>query len=342
MRMKQLAVLLAICIDQNLPVLITGAPGIGKSDAVTAAAAAAHADLIISHPVVADPTDVKGLPWPNKDTETATFLPYGDLAKALSATKRTVWFIDDLGQATPAVQAAFMQLFLARQVNGHKLPDHIVFMAATNRRTDRASVQGIIEPVKSRFATIVELEASINDWSEWAISRNLPPEPIAFLRFRPELLHDFKATADMTNSPCPRTWAYVGRLMAAQLPATLEFEVYKGAVGEGAATELMSFIKTYRDLPNLDQILVNPDGAVIPSEPSALFAVATGLATKANVHTADRVFRYAERMMDAGHGEHGVLLVRDALKRDDTIQHTAGYLRLAVGPVGQAIAGIAA
>src|SRR5271156_851581 len=158
---KQLSAFLSRAIPARLPILITGAPGIGKSDIVAAAAVDAKADLILSHPAVADPTDAKGLPWPGKNGTEATFLPFGELAQAIKAKNPTVWFLDDLGQASPAVQASFMQLLLARRVNGHVLPDCVTFVAATNRRADRAGVSGILEPVKSRFATIVELVATI-------------------------------------------------------------------------------------------------------------------------------------------------------------------------------------
>jgi MoxR-like ATPase len=109
-------------LGARIPVLLTGAPGVGKSSIVEQAASAAGFDIILSHPAVADPTDAKGLPWPGQDGRTATFLPFGDLAQALNAQKPTVWFLDDLGQASPAVQASYMQLLLARRVNGHKLP----------------------------------------------------------------------------------------------------------------------------------------------------------------------------------------------------------------------------
>ena len=165
---KQLTALLAAMIPARLPLLITGAPGVGKSDIIAQATAQSQADLLISHPAVADPTDAKGLPWPKAGENEATFLPFGELASAIKATKPTVWLLDDLGQATPAVQASFMQLILARRVNGHILPDHVTFVAATNRRSDRAGVAGILEPVKSRFACIVELEPTIDDWSQWA------------------------------------------------------------------------------------------------------------------------------------------------------------------------------
>jgi len=173
---KQLKELLGATFTARESVLITGAPGIGKSQIVEQAAKDAGADLILSHPAVADPTDFKGLPWPDKDAASASFLPFGDFHRALSATVPTVWFLDDLGQASPSVQAAAMQLLLARRVNGHVLPDCITFVAATNRRTDRAGVSGILEPVKSRFVTIVELEATLEDWCSWAIDNNVPPK----------------------------------------------------------------------------------------------------------------------------------------------------------------------
>src|SRR5262245_29849624 len=122
---KQLTSLLASTIPSKLPILITGAPGVGKSDIVDSAAASAGADLIISHPVVSDPTDAKGLPWVANDKKSATFLPFGEMKRALDADNLTVWFLDDLGQASPAVQASFMQLILARRINGHQLPEHI-------------------------------------------------------------------------------------------------------------------------------------------------------------------------------------------------------------------------
>src|SRR5262245_47390194 len=110
MRPSELHDLLVATIPHRAPVLITGAPGIGKTDIVTAAAEASGASLIVSHPVVSDPTDAKGLPWPSADKQSATFLPFGDLARAVAATQPTVWFLDDLGQAPPSVQASFMQL----------------------------------------------------------------------------------------------------------------------------------------------------------------------------------------------------------------------------------------
>ncbi len=337
---KQLSELLAAMIPARLPLLITGAPGVGKSDIIAQATAQAGADLLISHPAVADPTDAKGLPWPKAGGEEATFLPFGELAQAINASRPTVWLLDDLGQATPAVQASFMQLILARRVNGHVLPDYVTFVAATNRRTDRAGVSGILEPVKSRFATIVELEPTIDDWCKWAYAHNVTPTLIAFLRFRPDLLCNFQASADLTNSPVPRTWSHLAKLEALSLSPLVESSAMAGAVGEGASLEYLAFRSMAKSLVNLDAILLNPSGATIPTKPNELYATCVGLAARANDTNFSRIATYATRLaVEADRGEFSALLVRDSVRRDEKIQYTDSFVRLMAGPVGQLISG---
>ena len=337
---KQLDELLRKMIIARLPLLITGKPGVGKTDNVEYVTASIGHDMIVEHPAVDDPTDFKGFPWPKTNGTEATFIPFGNLSAAINATRPTIWFFDDLGQASPAVQAACMQLFLARRVNGHILPDCITFVAATNRRIDRAGVAGILEPVKSRFVTIVEYQPTIDDWSTWAYAHSVSPMLIAFLRFRPELLCNFQPTADLTNSPLPRTWSNVAKLEALSLSAEVESIAFSGAVGEGAALEYLSFRSMYRSLVNLDAILLNPDTAKIPDKPSELYAVSVGLAARANDTNFNRIATYATRLYtEENHGEFAVLLIRDAIRRDEKIQYTDSFVRLNSGPIGQLISG---
>lgn len=337
MKPSELLTFLASAIAARLPVLITGAPGIGKSDIVAQAADKGGADLILSHPAVADPTDAKGLPWVVNGQ--ATFLPFGELHRALNAAKPTVWFLDDLGQASPAVQASYMQLLLARRVNGHVLSDHVTFVAATNRRTDRAGVAGILEPVKSRFGSIVELTPDINEWCRWAIDNNMPAEIIAYLRFQPDNLCKFTASADLTNSPVPRTWSHVGKILRLGLPSHVEYAAIAGAIGEGAATEFTSFLRLYAELPNVDQILIDPTTARVPSNPGVLYALSGALAHRTTVQNFGRVAQYITRMLDEGHGEFSVLALRDAQQRQPGITQTQAYVRLVTGELGTLING---
>lgn len=326
MRAKQLKEAVKFAIQNKYPILIKGAPGIGKSDIVTQACQETNTELIISHPVVSDPTDFKGLPFPNKEGTAAKFLPFGDLLRLIAADKPTVFFLDDLGQASASVQAAAMQLLLARRINGHKISEHVIFLAATNRRQDRAGVQGILEPVKSRFASILELEVNVDDWVDWAIEHGMPVELIAFIRFRQDLLHNFKPTGDIVNTPNPRTIAYVGMMMKAGLTKDTEYEMISGAAGEGFASEFLGFLKVYRDLPDIDKLIADPANANVPDEPSTLFAVCGALSSKANKKNFGNIIKYTDRLP----GEFQVLLIKDSIKRNKSLSNTKEFSAWAI------------
>lgn len=336
MSISELSIFLAAAIRDREPVLIQGPPGVGKSDAVDQAAKRAGADMILSHPAVSDPTDAKGLPWVIDGA--ATFLPFGELHRAIHATKPTVWFLDDLGQASPAVQSSYMQLLLARCVNEHVISDQITFIAATNRRIDRAGVSGILEPVKSRFVSIVELAPDVDSWCSWALDHDVPPELIAFLRFKPDLLCAFVASNDLTNSPVPRTWSHAAKILKMGLPPSVLHKALAGAIGDGAATELLAFLRLYAQLPSIDQILLTPSTAPIPTAPASLYAVASALAYRATKTNFDRIAQYATRLMD-GHAEFAALCIRDCVRRQPDVTQTTAYVRLAVGDFGQLVSG---
>jgi ATPase family associated with various cellular activities (AAA) len=334
---RQLQVLLAQSIPAKFPVLIKGAPGVGKTDCVTQASLAANADITIMHPVVKDPTDFKGMPWVTAGN--ASFLPFGDLKKLIHATNLTICFLDDLGQATNAVQAAAMQLILGREIDGHRVSDQVVFIAATNRREDRAGVLGLLEPVKSRFVTIVELIPDLNDWCRWAVQESVAPEVIAFLRFRPDLFSDFRPTADLSNTPSPRTWHHVSKLLSLSLPSDLQRSCIQGAVGEGAGLEFFAFLDVWSQMVSPDLILTAPDTAPIPTELSALCAVSTAIATRVQPSSMTRYCRYLERLCAADHEEYAALSMKAAVTRDPKLTSTPGYVTAMSGRIGQLMVG---
>jgi MoxR-like ATPase len=311
--------LLITAIRSNRRVLIKGKPGIGKSDIVAQATAECGADIVLEHPSISDPTDYKGMPALTAGGAEAHFLPFGNLSRLCRATKPTVCFLDDIGQAAPAVQAALMQLVLARAVNGTRISDSVVFLGATNDTAHLAGVSGMIEPLKSRWDSIVELEVSIDDWSNWALDNAVPAELLAFLRFRPALLSDFKPTKELRNSPSPRGWASVGRWMDS---GVRDLEVFAGAVGEGAAVEFISFLDMYASLPSLDAILLDPANAEVPTKPGALFAVASGLARKATSSTLERVTTYTARLPK----EFDVMCIRDAVRMTKGIAQCPAFV----------------
>lgn len=275
MKIRTLTRFLKWSLKNKENVLIKGAPGIGKTDIVHKVCKKLGYNLIIFTPVIDSPIDYKGLGAIVNGR--AVFLPYGNLEQLIDAKKPTVAFFDDLGQAPAAVQSAVMQLIWGGSekrgsLNGKVISDHVRFVAATNRREDKANVNGILEPVKSRFTSIVELEVDANDWIKWAEKKKMPKQLIHYIQWRPEMLFKFKATKDIENTPSPRTVAAVGRIINKKLPKEMLFEAVKGAAGHSFATEFTGFLRVYKELPTIKEILNNPSGCKIPDQIEAKFA----------------------------------------------------------------------
>lgn len=337
---RQLAEFLPPYFAARKTVLIKGKPGIGKTDVVTQSAKVANSDIIISHPVVEDPTNAKGMPWMNGGDDVARFIPFDQLAQVLRATSPTVWFLDDFGQASPAVQASYMQWLLARRLGEHTLPDCVTICAATNSRSDNAAVSGMLSPVKSRF-TIVELTADVESWGDWAVKHldeTTAANMLAFFRRRPELLLSNTVSRDIENEPSPRNWSELltGPALAFQDDA-LRLAGIQGRVGEAAATELVAFLKMMGRGIDPAVVLKKPDTAPIPNELDVLYALCVALEKKAGVTTADAIFRYVERLHAAGKGDVAAMLANNSFNNDKAIMGTAAFTRFSSSEVGTII-----
>jgi hypothetical protein len=196
-------------------------------------------------------------------------------------------------------------------------------IAAGNRDADRAHTTRMPTPLRNRFVHL-DFEVDAQEWSEWAIGAGIQPEAIAFIRFRPQLLNAFDR--DANAFPSPRSREFVSRILDSGLDASVEHEMFAGTVGTGAATEFSGFLGMFRELPNIDDILLNPSGERVPDSPAAQYAVASALAHRGCDTNFDRICQYIDRMPT----EFRILSVRDATLRDQKIKYTAGYTKWAI------------
>ena len=318
MKPSQATHALNIALTARRPAFIWGAPGIGKSAVVAQLAAARKVEMRDIRLSMLDPVDLKGFPTVNKAKTQMTWLP----ADFLPTEGEGILFLDEMNGAAQAVQAPAYQLVLDRRLGDYVLPDGWDIVAAGNRTTDRSVAHAMPAALANRFVHI-DMEADLDDWCKWALDNDIAPELVAFMRFRPALLHDFKPSGDIRTFPSPRSWEFVNDIRKTNPPRDLEHELVKGCVGEGAAVEFSGFIRVIADLPSTDEILLSPDTAQMPTTPAALYALTVSLSRKTTAANFDQLMTYVERMGV----DFQVVYVKDALASCKAITNTKRYLK---------------
>ena len=312
---------LKTCLEANLPVFTYGRSGIGKSYMYADIAAEAGLDSAVDIRLsIFDPSDLKGLPVPDVAAGFVRWLR--DQLLPTDPDAKVLIVLDELNSADKMVMGMAYQLVLDRKLGDYELPKGCRIVAAGNRVADRGVVNQIPAPLRNRFVQ-VELVPSVDDWAAWASKNDVSPEVIAFQRWKQDQLHDFEP--DMTAFPSPRAITMASTVLKQKPSLDLELPLLEGCCGRGWALEFVGFLRTWRQLPDLDNIIANPETADVPTEPSTLYAVAGALAAKADHGNFTNICKYARRM---GY-EFATLLGLDALARDKSLQSNQEWLGVA-------------
>lgn len=299
-------------------VAIEGAPGGGKTTVVHQVAKALKVPVIERHMPTMLVEDF-GVLYPTADSATLEYkIPSWFPAEGTDHPDKGILLFDDRNQASPDLQKVLANICQARNLHGHPLKKGWMVISTGNRQSDRAGANRVLSHLRNR-ETVVEFETNLDDWCEWAMANKIKPELVAFIRFRPNLLHDFDPQRDA--NPTPRSWAEGVSALMGVVPAEAEFEVFKGAVGEGAASEFMGFLRVYRDLPDIDKLLEAPSKASVPTDPTVLYAISAALANRTTVDNIEAVLEYMGRLP----AEFGVLAVTMALRTVPKIQGTKAF-----------------
>ena len=301
--------------------LIESSPGTGKTQIMEQAANELGIAFRIIHAPLMQPEDY-GFPVISANRDNVDFVVAKSkfpLVGDASCPDQGILGIDELSQGDNSSQKILANLMQAREIHGHKIKPGWMIVATGNRTVDRYGANRILGHLGNRL-TRVSLDVSLDDWTTWALDNGVAMEVIAFVRFRPELLNAYDPHADI--NPTPRAWAEGVSAQLGLVDSESEFEMFKGDVGEGAASEFCGFLRIWRKLPSPDAILMNPKGADVPEESATLYALCGALAHRVTPDNFGRIMEYVNRLP----GEFSVLFVRDSLRRCPGIKVTKDFI----------------
>ncbi len=326
---QQLSDAYCTIIEKNLPlktmpsVMLWGAPGIGKSQAIRQIAGTISrrtgkiARVTDVRLLLFNPIDLRGIPTANTDKTLAVWLKPQIFQMDADDSIVNILFLDEISAAPQSVQAAAYQITLDRVIGEHRLPENCIVIAAGNRVTDKSVAYKMPKALANRMLHL-EVDDNFTSWKHWAIGSGIHPKVIGYLSFRRSALMGFEADSDDLAFATPRSWEMVSNLLNHVCDdVDAMFSLIAGIIGTAAAVEFRTWAKVYRELPDLAEIF---DGRMpeLPRSTDALYALVSSMTTYAREHRHElsriaNSIRYAEKMPP----DFSVVLMKDYLHLED-------------------------
>lgn len=272
---KKIKKLIKICLDQNMSVLLTGHPGVGKSAMAKELAEEYQLPLVDIRLSSIDPSELAGVRIPDKESGLLKVFPPEWVPK-----DRPVFLLfDEINSGiTKLHQSVAYQIVLDRILGSVKFHPETKIMACGNLPEDNAIVTELSSALNNRFLHF-QLEPDVDAWLEWARSSGITPMMRGYIKFR-----GIKGLYNNTGSPAfpsPRSIERADVLyregIARGLPRDMITDLIASAIGMGDAIQVMAFEKMFTEI-NVLQI-INTGTFPRKEDPSFLYALTFSVAS---------------------------------------------------------------
>ena len=258
------------------PLMVWGAPGLGKSSILRDAAADLGIGFIDVRLAQREPVDIRGLPVPGPDG--VKWLVASEWPR--DPASRGIILFDEITAADRSLQVAAYEFILDRRLGElYRVPDGWYICAAGNRTEDRAVSTTMSSALANRFLH-VELQEDVEGWIVWARTHNIHPSVTGFIRFRPGCLFRQEGENLERGWPTPRAWERVSRMlgMFGDDEELLLRKVIYGLVGNRAGVEFMEFHRSSVTFDDVLAMMTDPGKPVrIPEAADRKYALCAAM-----------------------------------------------------------------
>jgi len=220
-----------------------------------------------------------------------------------------ILFLDELPNAPVSNQNIAAQLVNERRIGDHILGDGWFILGAGNKSSDKAGTNSMPTHLADRLM-FLGIEANLEDVIGHFFAKGVDHRISGYLRFRPEFLHQFDRNAQAC--PSPRSWEFVASVLGWNLDPICQTEAIAGQVGRAAAADFLGYLKICDVVPNIDDLIANPDEAEIATDAGVNFAICAALAFKMDSKNAGNIIRYLVRLPRQ---DLAAFVIKDAISR---------------------------
>ena len=297
-------------VGKDVTVIGQGEPGIGKSSMLKVLAqqypdyeiAYIDCTLLDLGDFALPYTEVAG------DMKVTKFAPNARFK--MHTGKPVIVMLDEIGKAMKAVKNVLLTLMLEQRIGDHYLPKGSIVFGTTNLLTD--GVGDMLEAhARNRVCMTTVRKPDADEWIEWAISSNIAPEVIAWVKQFPHALASYTDTSQKDNpyifNPTragmgavvtPRSLEKASHIakQRAQLGDSLTISMLTGTIGESASRDMQAFFTVVDKLPTWDAIMASPSTTKMPTDTVAKCILVFSAITRVEKDSLPKWMTYLQRM----------------------------------------------
>lgn len=328
----------------NVPVMLQGASGIGKTELAEAyaneqgpdygffeinLATASLPDLIgLQMPVKQSYMGADGVPQEITVSEFA--YPYFMFDKRNGRPaftfSRGMIVLEEYGQATGDVKRACAPIIREKRNGKYLFPEKTDVLLLSNRPEDRSGVSKDFDFLINRRNQLT-LNADLDSWLVWAHAHGVSSMTMAFASRNTDKVFANKAPEKQGPWLTPRSLKSADDFLREAVAAGTHFDDpiiamnLAGIIGQGYAHVYIAFAKVREKLPKFSDILANPESTHVPTEPDQMMFLAFDLAAKTDRSNIKPIVKYIKRMPS----DLSVAFYRAATQRDKTLVSTSEF-----------------
>ena len=311
----------------NLCPFIQGQPGVGKSAVVNewsrevmgmTTEEIQHGDVRLAY---YGPQDF-GYPYLHENADGTKTMKVS-VPSFWPTRENTTIAYEEFNTCTRAVQNCALQLLHDKALGAHKLPKDTFQVLLGNRAQDRVNIEKLSSAVVGRICNI-QVRLDLDTFIKWAQKNDVDAMVLSFLRFRPDLLTTFNGAKwdGVSGYASPRAWEKASNITKVSTNRHVRHALLQGTLGDGAAAEYLGFLAHEADMPDLDEVLKNPDTALVPTEPAVVWATAGGLAKRVKPKTMPNLLSYLNRLPK----EFSMFCIKTAVNHNKNLMNSPAFV----------------
>lgn len=257
------------------PIFGIGKGGIGKTESIEELAHKLNIGYVDIRLLLYTESDLKGIPYVNKDHTSTIWLQNDILPKQEDNVKGGILVFDEITSCAKSLRTASYQLLNERRLGEYVLPDNWYMVCLGNGEEDGGQFEGMEGNFANR-CSVFNVVATIESWKKWAYREKVNDLIIAYINWKPSDLHTYNSDKEEEFLfASPRSWKAVSdilnifgydendRLTQAQICSNL---------GQLVGGNFMSFCGLKDKTINIEDIL-NKEEVVLPKEGSEIMYI---------------------------------------------------------------------